>query len=159
MHTCDDVVATARRLRVLEHLERLYDQVRKGGSTLTHKQMVGLAGEIYGLLRAKFDDDPGTPEMWSAWKAFVRAAREGQIPTAPTISADDERAEAARLFGPVLTAGIDAIPPSGDRAALEDRCGRLTWWVLSNHGLYVDRETRLRLLENVATPASMPVGP
>ncbi|MCJ2040416.1 site-specific integrase [Methylobacterium sp. J-059] len=153
LHTRDDVVATARRLRVLEHLERIYDQVRKGGSKLNHRQLVGLAGDVYQLLRANFDDDPGTPEMWSAWKAFVRAAREGRIPTAPTITPGelaDERAEAARLFGPDLTAGIDAMPPSGDRAALEDRCGRLTLWVLQQRGLHVDRATRIQLLEHVA---------
>ncbi|WP_339159244.1 tyrosine-type recombinase/integrase [Methylobacterium bullatum] len=137
----------------MEALERLYASARTGEQGLTHRQMVGLAGEVYGLLRSRFDDDPGDPAAWEAWKAFVRASRQGRIPTAPSISSEelaDEREEAARLFGPDLTAGIDALPPSGDRAALEDRCGRLTWWVLSRHGFHVDRATRLRLLEHVA---------
>lgn len=153
LQTRDPDVATARRMRVLESLERLYASARTGGTRLTHRQMVGLAGEVYGLIRAKFDEDPGEIEAWAAWKGFVRAAREGRIPTAPSITPGelaDERADAARLFGPDLTAGIDALPPSGDRAALEDRCGRLTWWVLARHGLHIDRETRLRLLEHVA---------
>lgn len=153
LRTRDRTVATARKLRVLEHLERLYAAARGGGSTLKHREIIALSGEVYALLRANFDDDPGSWEAWEAWKGFVRAAREGRIPTAPTITPAelaDERAEAARLFGPDLTQGIDALPPSGDRAALEDRCGRLVWWVLSRHGLHVDRETRLRLLDAVA---------
>lgn len=153
LRTRDGEVATVRRMIVLGALERLYASARTGEATLSHRQMVGLAGEVYGLLRSRFDDDPGDPAAWEAWKAFVRAARQGRIPTAPSISLEelaDEREEAARLFGPDLTAGIDALPASGDRAALEDRCGRLTWWVLSRHGFHVDRATRLRLLEHVA---------
>lgn len=153
LRTRDPDVAHARRLRIIEHLERLYATARVGTVKLTHRQMVALAGEVYGLITANFDEDPGDMAAWAAWKGFVRAAREGRIVTAPSISPGelaDERAEAARLFGPDLTAGIDALPPSGDRAALEDRCGRLTWWVLTRHGLHVDRETRLRLLEHVA---------
>ncbi|WP_455960380.1 tyrosine-type recombinase/integrase [Methylorubrum aminovorans] len=153
LRTRDEAVATARRVLILERLERLYEATRANSHKLTHRQMVALAGEVYNLLRSRFDEDPGTPEAWGAWKAFVRAARQGRIATAPTIDLAeqaDERAEAAQLFGPDLTQGIDALPPSGDRAALDDRCGRLTWWVLSRHGLVVDRETRLRLLEHVA---------
>ncbi|CAA2136718.1 tyrosine-type recombinase/integrase [Methylobacterium bullatum] len=153
LRTRDGEVATVRRMRVLEALERLYASARTGEATLSHRQMTGLAGEVYGLLRSRFDDDPGDPAAWEAWKGFVRAARQGRIPTAPSISPEelvDEREEAARLFGPDLSAGIDALPPSGDRAALEDRCGRLTWWVLSRHGMHVDRATRLRILEYVA---------
>lgn len=153
LRTRDEAVATARRVLILERLERLYEATRAGSHGLTHRQMVALAGEVYSLLRSRFDEDPGSPDAWAAWKAFVRAARQGRIATAPAIDSReqaDERSEAARLFGPDLTAGIDALPPSGDRAALEDRCGRLTWWVLSRHGLVVDRETRIRLLEHVA---------
>lgn len=153
LRTRDEAVATARRVLILERLERLYDATRAGSHGLTHRQMVALAGEVYALLRSRFDEDPGSPQAWEAWKGLVRAARQGRIPTAPTIDPReqaDEREKAARLFGPDLTAGIDALPPSGDRAALEERCGRLTWFVLSRHGLVVDRETRLRLLEHVA---------
>ncbi|MCP2080829.1 UNVERIFIED_ORG: integrase [Methylorubrum zatmanii] len=153
LRTRDEAVATARRVLILERLERLYEATRAGSHGLTHRQMVALAGEVYSLLRSRFDEDPGSPQAWEAWKGFVRAARQGRIATAPSINPReqaDERDDAARLFGPDLTAGIDALPPSGDRAALEDRCGRLTWWVLSRHGLVVDRETRLRLLEHVA---------
>lgn len=153
LRTRDETVATARRVLILERLERLYEATRANAHTLSHRQMVALAGEVYALLRSRFDEDPGSPEAWEAWKGLVRAARQGRIPTAPTIDPReqaDERAEAARLFGPDLTAGIDALPPSGDRAALEERCGRLAWFVLSRHGLIVDRETRLRLLEHVA---------
>ncbi|CAO4146914.1 hypothetical protein LPLAFNJD_LOCUS2316 [Methylorubrum aminovorans] len=78
-------MATARRVLILERLERLYEATRAGSHGLTHRQMVALAGEVYSLLRSRFDEDPGSPEAWEAWKGFVRAARQGRIGTAPTI--------------------------------------------------------------------------
>ena len=56
-------------------------------------------------------------------------------------------AEAAKLFGNDLTAGVNALPSAeADRNALESRFGELADYLLARHRIAVDDETRGRLL-------------
>ncbi|WP_163006023.1 tyrosine-type recombinase/integrase [Methylobacterium brachiatum] len=61
------------------------------------------------------------------------------------------------LFGEVegaaLTETINSIAPSGETRALEQRVGRLAFWVLQRQGIEVDDETRLALLRRIAVAA------
>ena len=69
LRTRDAAAADTRRLIVLGELSKLYGAVRTGTVSLTQKQIVGLAGEVYGLLLQHHDDNPGEAASWEPWKA------------------------------------------------------------------------------------------
>lgn len=62
-------------------LERIFASLRAGPIQLTHKQTVMLSGEVYWLVVARFEMEPGEPGDWEAWKGFHWAAMEAASPT------------------------------------------------------------------------------
>lgn len=168
LRTYDPREARKRHAAALAHLEAHYAALRAGPRPLSQKQVVALAGEVYRHIVERFDEDPGSPEAWIAWKAFNRAAREGRITTAPRIDGPDldqraiqahqEAAQAA--FGNDLTQGVDANPRGSHDSlkVLEDRFGMLVDWVLCRHGVVTSAESRSKLLveiERAATDAGV----
>lgn len=156
LRTRDGATADIRWHTIEGALGRLYDSVRSGPATLTQKQVVALSGEVYGYLIAHHEDEPGTPQEWAAWKSFTRAALEGRIDGVAPIELggrSDEEGAATLIFGDDLTAGVDARPRTHETVALEQRCGRLAFWVLGRHGLEIDGPTRLTLLREIAKAA------
>jgi integrase len=157
LKTCDPDVAKVRIGIAEAHLQRLFESIEQGAVPLTHKQIIALSGEVYRLLKERFEDNPGLPTQWGAYKAFNRAILEGRISQAPPIKpgeVNDNGQEAAALFGPDLTAGVNSFPLSEPtQEALERRFGLLTSWVLTRHGLEIDAETRTKLLKEVGMAA------
>src|SRR5690606_34077830 len=101
----------------------------------------------------KFEENPGNPDNWAAFKAFNRAAAEGRLLNAPAIVPGEmqRHADAASVFGSNLTGGVNALPPSDAiHPALEQRFGSLADWVLQKHGLAIDLETRGRFRQQIA---------
>jgi integrase len=156
LKTRDPEVAKVRTGIAEAHLRRLIDAIEHGAVPLSHKQIVALSGEVYNLHVERFEDNPGSPEEWGAFKAFNRAVLEGRISQAPPIEPGQitDRQDAAARFGNDLTIGIDALPRSEPSPeVLEQRFGRLAAWVLTRHGLEVDADTRVRLLKEVGRAA------
>ena len=143
--------AKARASLAQFELQRLFNAVGRGATTISQRQTVALAGCVYKLFSETFGENPGKPEKWAAWKAFNRAAGEGRIISALPIrpEAIDETNAAKDRFGSDLTAGINALPRNETLEGLESRFGEITNWVLSHHDLEVDDETRKSLLIEV----------
>lgn len=157
LRTRNPDVAKFRSAVANTQIARHFNAWRGGPSALTHKDLVALSGEVYRLFIEKFEENPGSPENWAAFKAFNRAAMEGRLLNAPVLNPGEGQssADAVAVFGSNLTDGVNALPPSGaTTAALERRFGRLTDWVLQKHGLAVEPETRERLLLQVGQAAT-----
>lgn len=164
LRTYDEAEAKRREATALAHLEAMYAALRAGPQPLSHKQRVALAGEVYRLVVERFDENPGSPEAWAAWKAFNRASREGRIASAPRIAAPDfdQRAVQAHqevaqaVFGDDLTSGVNGLPRGAHDSlkALEDRFGVLVDWVLCRHGVVTSAESRSALLVEVEKAAT-----
>lgn len=156
----DPAAAKARVGAVTAQLEQIFASLRGGPVELTHKQAVALSGEVYRLVVARFEMEPGEPGDWEAWKGFTWAAMEGRIPDPPAISWQEimnERHAALGAFGvshgPVLLDVIESLPPGDSARSLEVRFGLLASWVLGRHGLEVTPSSRLKLLQQVAEAA------
>jgi integrase len=151
LRTADPSAFTIRAAYLTGHLERIYEGARRGPVTLSYKQIVALSGEIYRLFINRFQDDPGSPDMWAAVKGFNRVAREGRAQHVPLLAPEGISLNAiqAAQFGAELSGGINALPQSKEAvpAALEQRFGWLTDWVLAKHALTVDLESRAKLIE------------
>ncbi|WP_336070833.1 DUF6538 domain-containing protein [Nitratireductor rhodophyticola] len=156
LRTRNPDVAKYRSVAANAQVTRHFNAWRGGPSALTHKDLVALSGEVYRLFVDRFEDDPGSPENWAAFKAFNRAAIEGRLLNTPVLNPGEGQSidDATAVFGSNLTDGVDALPQSGETArALENRFGRLSDWVLQKHGLAIDPETRGRLLLQVGQAA------
>ncbi|MGU3399498.1 DUF6538 domain-containing protein [Brucellaceae bacterium D45D] len=66
LRTRDPNEAKARQSALLAYLEGVWASLRNGPARLTHKQVLGLAGEAYRGLVGAFEDDPGEASLWSA---------------------------------------------------------------------------------------------
>jgi hypothetical protein len=151
LRTRDLDVAKAREGVARSELHKLFNAVGRGPTTVSQRQMVGLAGIVYRLFAETFGENPGRPERWAAWKAFNRAAGEGRITSAPSVRPEpfDEMEAAKDRFGADLTTGINSLPRTETVDGLESRFGEITNWVLAHHDLEVDGETRKSLLIEV----------
>ena len=151
LRTRDQGVAKAREAVARSELHKLFNAVGRGPTTITYRQMVGLAGVVYRLFAETFGENPGRPEKWAAWKAFNRAAGEGRITLAPSVRPEpfDETEAAKNRFGADLTTGINSLPPNETVDGLESRFGEITNWILVHHDLEVDDQTRKALLVEV----------
>jgi hypothetical protein len=82
LRTRDLDVAKAREGVARSELHKLFNAAGRSPTTISQRQMVGLAGIVYRLFAETFGENPGRPERWAAWKAFNRAAGEGRITSA-----------------------------------------------------------------------------
>lgn len=160
LKTRDPEVGYLRRLRVEEHLGRLYATARIGPTVLSQRDVEALAGDVYKLLIDEHGENPGTEAEWAAFKGLTRAAIEGRIPGAPPIlpqGRSDDAILCEALFGvadgDALTGAIDGRPRDAASLALEQQVGRLTFWVLQRRQILVDDATYLILLRRVARAA------
>jgi len=160
--TSDEAVGRQRQALALAHLETVWQNLRTGPATLSQRRINALSGEVYRLFKDRFEENPGTPEMWIAVKAFNRATREGRVASPPLLSSDigDAAQDALNAFGADMSGAIDALPriPSAAFEGMERRFGWLTDWVLARYGEVVDADSRARLLlavERASTDAAV----
>lgn len=154
LRSYDPDVVKFRQAAANTQVERQFLAWRTGPSTISHLQAVALAGEVYRLYVNRFQENPGTPDAWAAFKAFNRAAKEGRLLNPPTLNFDElpDSAQAVAVFGQNLTEGVDAhrAETVNELQALEVRFGRLANWVLQKHGMLIDLEGRSKLLRLIA---------
>ncbi|MDQ0313661.1 integrase [Amorphus orientalis] len=122
LRTAEPGEAKERQADISAQLERQWRAIRNGPQRLTQKQVVSLAGEIYGLVVDRYEDDPETPERWDAVIEGNRLAKEGRWP--------------------IHIGSTDAQI----RNAYEHTFGPLADLVLSRRGLEIDDDSRDRLL-------------
>lgn len=151
LRTSEPLEANARMAQVLVQLDQQFAAMRREEGSLTHKQILALAGEVYRLYVDRFSEEPGSPHDWAIFKAFNRAALEGRILGVPPLIAGFQNNDVAlaQSLGSDLTTGINALPIGAEKAGMSVRFGDLADWVLAKNGLNVDRETRQRLLAAV----------
>ncbi|BCP51759.1 hypothetical protein K32_03760 [Kaistia sp. 32K] len=64
--TSDEAVGRQRQGLALAHLETVWQNLRTGPATLSQRRINALSGEVYRLFKDRFEENPGTPEMWIA---------------------------------------------------------------------------------------------
>lgn len=158
LRTRDPAIAKSRHGIALAELEKRWNALRSGPQPLSHRQIIALSGEVYRLFVERFEEDPGSPDMWAAVKAFNRAAREARLTTAPRLSAEEvaKSVAAAEPWQPDLTGSVNALPrdTANRLEAMESRFGWLADWVLAIHGVVTDGMSRVRLLDAVEQAAT-----
>ncbi|WKA29344.1 tyrosine-type recombinase/integrase [Bradyrhizobium roseum] len=150
LETTDEAIAAARHANALEHLQRLFDLTAGPPITLSHRDMVALAGEVYHAYVYVHEDNPGEPGRWAWHKGLTRAVLEGRIKDAPpaTFKVDDYDAASGLFETGNLTQSIDALP-AGQHDGLEARFGLLADWVLIRHIIHLAPDDRKRFLRLV----------
>jgi len=109
-------------------LNAYWEAVRKGPQTLSHKDAVALAGEIYHAFVKDFEENPGSYETWAG-----------------VIEADEE-ARAGRFGLSSLKIGTHAEKREW---SMEERFGPFVDAIVQGKGLALDRESRQRVLVEV----------
>jgi integrase len=171
LRTRDPVTAKARQGIALAQFHAACAAMRQGPVSLSHRQCVALAGEVYRRFIDAHSDNPAPAEVWTAVKGLNRLIIQGRRAAAnasvavPALGLENaaltaQHAASVALIGPRYTSFTDAIdacpvapewPVSG---GLEDRFGSLTDYVLGVHSLVIDAGSRERLLMQVAEATS-----
>jgi integrase len=122
--------AKQRFTQALAAVEAHWDGLRRGPVKLTHKQCVGLAGELYSDFVRVSDDNPGPPDLWKQIRKW------------------DEEAKTPRLR-PIETLMVPNPKPSADWS-IEERFGGFADIMLQRHKLQVDAASRWQLVLQIA---------
>lgn len=110
------------------HLERVWSSLRSKARSLTPKETVALAGEVYRRFTNALEDDPGDFTVWRRVREANRSALDGRYRLSAFLIGDDARRD----------------------SALEERFGPFADLVLGWKAIRIDAESRTRLLEQVA---------
>ncbi|WP_257167543.1 site-specific integrase [Bradyrhizobium sp. SRS-191] len=65
LRTMDTREAKARQAKALAYLDEVWKALREGRRTLSHKQIVALAGDFRRRAIARFDEEPGPVGIWT----------------------------------------------------------------------------------------------
>jgi integrase len=125
LRTREPAVAKARTGIAETHLQQVWEAVRVGPKSLTHKQIVALSGELYKTFAASLEDDPGAAAMWEKVIAANEAAARGVTTNPLRIPLPDEDPRVV---------------------SLEARFGAFVDVVLRKKGLVIDDASRAILL-------------
>lgn len=128
--TRDPSKAKIRQGIASSYLESVWQSLRHGPTSLTYKQTVALAGEVYKAFVTAIEDEPGSPEFWQ----YIQ-----------------ERNAYDLAGGNTLLIARDG---NTKRANLQKRFSGFVEHSLSTHGLVVDDESKGRLLDQVAISIS-----
>ena len=166
LRTKDPAVAKRRFSEAHQALLAQWQAVREGPKSLLHREIVGIAGEVY---RARVDRHQGDPAIDGSllerevrgWVGVHQRGAEGLLPTRAVDRPQADRHARDWLAFHLATHGQDAISVSEDleghpdagRAFLEQIYGRELDVLLARRGLAVDPQTRGRLLAEVARGA------
>ena len=88
--TSDPHEGKIRHANIDAYLEGFWQSLRSGPTSLTHKQTIALAGELYHTFVMALEDDPGSTEMWKKVKADNDDALDGRYRSARLMIPSDE---------------------------------------------------------------------
>jgi len=128
LKTANPSEAKTRHAEVVAYLESVWESLRNGPVTLTHKQAVALSGDVFKIFLSAFENDPGSPEMWEHVIALNNEAVEGKYGQHP-------------ITIPTLQTAIDS---------LEKQFGGFVDVILSKRSLEIDQESRVKVLKQTA---------
>jgi len=128
LKTSNPSEAKTRHAEVVAYLEGVWESLRNGPVTLTHKQAVALSGDVFKMFLGAIENDPGTPEIWEHVIALNNEAVEGKYGQHP-------------LTIPTSQTAIDS---------LEKRFGEFVDVLLSKRSLEIDQESRIKVLKQTA---------
>ncbi len=128
LRTKDVAEAKERHTKALAVVHEFWQAVRSGPKPLTHKQILGLAGELYHAFVTAFDEDPGHPYNWASQLVGYKKAEKG-------------------VLSPFSALRI--TPPTEEDILhdLEKIMGPLTDYLLTKYGLVTDAGSRAKLLK------------
>ncbi|MGU3284619.1 hypothetical protein [Methylobacterium mesophilicum] len=127
--TSSGTQAKAAHARISADVEAIFATLRTGPRSLSHKETVALSGEVYRALIAEHEDNPGAVERWVRAEVENLRAESGQRgPSALKIETEAERKH--RGFELLFGSRVNAL--------------------LSSKALWVEDESRSRLLEQVS---------
>lgn len=127
LRTDDPGEVKARSVALDAYLDRVWRGLLEGPRTLTHKEAVSLAGEVYSRFTEALEEDPGDPSIWRR-----------------VLDANDS-AFKGRFGKAQLYAGAEVQ----QRRSLEERFGPFVDLALSWKGLSVDDDSRRKVLLHV----------
>ena len=128
LDTRDPAEAKTREALAIAHLDLVWEAMRHGPRSLTKREAVALSGELYRDWFEAAGDDPGSPELWGEINAVNEMAMAGDWGITQFMIGEKAK----------------------KRHALELRFGRFAEAILQRHGLIVDKESRLLLIEECA---------
>ncbi|PWR24416.1 DUF6538 domain-containing protein [Zavarzinia aquatilis] len=129
LRTADPSEVKARHGAVAAHLERIWQGLRNGPRSLTNKEAVALAGEIYRRWTEALEANPGSPDLWRRVRDMNQQAQAGEYGLGPLLIGEGAQR----------------------RRSLEDRFGAFVDLVLGWHAIpAIDDTSRTKLLEQVA---------
>lgn len=73
--TRDTAEAKIRHANIAAYFEGVWRSLRQGPASLSHKQAVAIAGEVYKSFTEALEDNPGTPEIWQQVKLLHARVR------------------------------------------------------------------------------------
>ncbi|MDH3032096.1 hypothetical protein [Methylobacterium fujisawaense] len=127
--TASSAQAKAAHARISADVEAIFATLRAGPRPLSHKETVALSGEVYRALIAEHEENPGDVERWMRAEVENLRAESGQHgPASLKVETDAERKR--RGFEGLFGARVSAL--------------------LSRKALWVEEESRSRLLEQVS---------
>lgn len=127
--TADKRQMAAEHARIRSEVEARFATLRYGPRTLSQKDAVALAGEVYDGFAKGGEDDPGSSSTWRQVLAANDAARYGDFGLAPLKIVGDAAAR---------------------RESMNERFGGMADAVLAAKCLIVDEESRWKLIEAIA---------
>lgn len=127
--TADKRQIAAEHARIRVEVHARFEALRSGPRTLSQKEAVALAGEVYDGFAKGGEDNPGPASIWRQVLAANDAARYGNFGLTPLKIVGDAAAR---------------------REAMNERFGGMADAVLATKCLIVNEESRLKLVEALA---------
>jgi len=125
LRTKDGPKAKELAAEAQSEFNRIWDSFRGGAETLTNKQCVALAGEVYSAFKL-IEDDPGPPELWQRVQGENATVQANPLIINPLAIRKEPQDRREQRFGPFVDV------------------------VLRKHHLTITNGSRLQLLAHVS---------
>lgn len=99
LETREPRVAKERFTAAYSALQGVWRSIKDGPKPLTQKQSLAIAGEIREAFVEAFDDDPGSPVIWTRVLKDNAAARAGQTHSLTIATLDQQAVDMEKRFG------------------------------------------------------------
>ena len=106
----------AKRLFPPAHaaVQAFFEGIRNGPISLSHKQILGLAGEMRMAFIEAFDNEPGNPEVWINVRNANEAAKRGRLNPFAIPTGEQKRHDLEARFGKLADSVLNRTGFAGD---------------------------------------------